>query len=57
MPTSSSQQADRLMDTPQAARELDDVAPRLWYMDVLSIDVRVLYCTLSYRPVDVHYHL
>ena len=46
-----SQQAGRDMETPQAARELDDVALRLQHMDGLGIDVQVLHNTLWIEQV------
>src|ERR671924_1300400 len=40
-----SQRASRNMETPQAARELDDVELRLRHMDQLGIDIQVLHNT------------
>ena len=39
------QRAGRNFETPQAARELDDVDLRLKHMDELGIDVQVLHNT------------
>jgi len=41
-----SQRASRNMETPQAARELDDVELRLQHMEQLGIDIQVLHNTL-----------
>src|SRR6266851_4302151 len=41
-----SQRSGRNMETPQAARELDDVQLRLQHMDALGIDIQVLHNTL-----------
>jgi predicted TIM-barrel fold metal-dependent hydrolase len=38
-------------DTPDAAREMSDIAARLAHMDELGVDVHVLYPTLFLRPV------
>ncbi len=46
-----SQQAGRDMETPQASRELDDVALRLQHLDELGIDVQVLHNTLWIEQV------
>ena len=40
-----SQRAGRNFETPQAARELDDVELRLKHMDELGIDIQVLHNT------------
>src|SRR6201988_939685 len=40
-----SQRAGRNLETPQAARELDDVDLRLKHMDELGIDIQVLHNT------------
>jgi len=41
-----SQKTGRNLETPQAARELDDVELRLQHMDRLGIDIQVLHNTL-----------
>ncbi len=46
-----SQRAGRNMETPQAARELDDVELRLQHMDQLGIDIQVLHNTLWIEQV------
>src|SRR5262249_60809945 len=46
-----SQRSGRNVETPQAARELDDVALRLQHMDALGIDVQVLHNTLWIEQV------
>ena len=46
-----SQRSGRDMVTPQAARELDDVALRLQHMDALGIDIQVLHNTLWIEQV------
>ncbi len=46
-----SQRANRNMETPQAARELDDVALRLRHMDELGIDIQVLHNTMWIEQV------
>ena len=38
--------ADRNMQTPQAARDMEDVGMRVRHMDDLGIDVQVLYSTI-----------
>jgi len=43
--TEFSQQVGRNVETPQAARELDDVELRLKHMDELGIDIQVLHNT------------
>src|SRR5215831_16028996 len=43
--TKFSQQVGRNVETPQAARELDDVELRLKHMDELGIDIQVLHNT------------
>ena len=47
-----SEQAGRNMETPQAAREMDDVALRLQHMDALGIDVQVLHNTLWIEQIS-----
>ena len=37
-------------DTPQQAREMDDIDARLKHMDELEVDVQVLYPTIFLRP-------
>jgi predicted TIM-barrel fold metal-dependent hydrolase len=46
-----SQRSGRNVETPQAARELDDVQLRLQHMDALGIDVQVLHNTLWIEQV------
>ena len=46
-----SQRAGRDMETPQAARELNDVELRLGHMDRLGIDTQVLHNTLWIEQV------
>lgn len=46
-----SQQSGRNVETPQAARELDDVGLRLKHMDQLGIDIQVLHNTMWIEPV------
>ncbi|WP_089721038.1 amidohydrolase family protein [Candidatus Entotheonella palauensis] len=46
-----SQQAGRELTTPQAAREVDDVALRLSHLDELGIDIQVLHNTLWIEQV------
>ena len=46
-----SQQTGRNFETPQAAREVDDVSLRLKHMDELGVDVQVLHNTLFIEPV------
>ena len=45
------QRSGRNVETPQAARELDDVELRLNHMDELGVDVQVLHNTLWIEPV------
>lgn len=40
-----SERAGRLMDTPEEAREMEDVGVRLRHMDELGIDLQILYPT------------
>lgn len=47
-----SQRSGRQMETPQEARELDDVDLRLKHMDQLGIDVQVLHNTLWIEQVS-----
>jgi predicted TIM-barrel fold metal-dependent hydrolase len=42
------------LDTPEAAREMDDVEARLRHMDELEVDIQVLFPTLFLRPVTNH---
>ena len=44
-------QSGRNVETPQAAREVDDVSLRLKHMDDLGVDVQVLHNTLFIEPV------
>jgi len=46
-----SQRSGRNVETPQAARELDDVQLRLQHMDALGIDIQVLHNTLWIEQV------
>ena len=46
-----SQRSGRDVETPQAARELDDVGLRLKHMDELGIDIQVLHNTLWIEQV------
>lgn len=46
------QRAGRNFETPQAARELDDVELRLKHMDELGIDIQVLHNTLWIEQVS-----
>ena len=46
-----SQRSGRNVETPQAARELDDVGLRLKHMDELGIDIQVLHNTLWIEQV------
>jgi predicted TIM-barrel fold metal-dependent hydrolase len=41
----------RAVDTPQAAREMDDVQARLAHMDQLGIDIQVLHNSMWITPV------
>ncbi len=47
-----SQRAARNMETPQAARELDDVDLRLRHLDELGIDIQVLHNTLWIEQIS-----
>src|SRR3984893_377692 len=47
-----SQRAGRNLETPQAARELDDVELRLRHMDELGIDIQVLHNTMWIEQVS-----
>lgn len=42
----------RMMETPQEAREMEDVGVRLRHMDALGIDVQVLYPTIFIHQVS-----
>jgi len=37
-------------DTPQASREMEDIAARIAHMDALAVDLQVLYPTVFLRP-------
>src|SRR5713226_7075279 len=49
-----SQRSGRNVETPQAARELDDVQLRLQHMDALGIDIQVLHNTMWIEQVSQH---